>query len=166
MAVPPLLPYEALKDQLDIYRDFCAKHGNEPYIVWIHAAYIDEDRETARREAEEGMRGFLAGNELPPKEVLEEAGFGFYAAGILEQLAATPYDDMLSGDVVWVGTPDDVIERIEAVIEKCEGVKEIAITTNAGGFDHWKAIKAQQLFAENVIPRFRAEQQAPLEVTA
>ncbi|HYY84667.1 MAG TPA: LLM class flavin-dependent oxidoreductase [Beijerinckiaceae bacterium] len=174
VAVPPLLPYEALKDQLDIYREFCAKHGNEPYIVWIHAAYIDEDRETARREAERGMRGFLtgnaspllAGNELPPNEVLQEAGFGFYAAGILEKLAATPYDEMLSGDVVWVGTPDDVAERIEAVIEKCEGVKEIAITTNAGGFEHWKAIKAQQLFAETVIPRFRAEQQAPLEVTA
>jgi alkanesulfonate monooxygenase SsuD/methylene tetrahydromethanopterin reductase-like flavin-dependent oxidoreductase (luciferase family) len=174
VAVPPLLPYEALKAQLDIYRESCAKHGNEPYILWIHAAYIDEDRETARREAEQGMRGFLNGNasplldgnELPSKEILEEAGFGFYATGILEQLAATPYDEMLDGDVVWVGTPDDVAERIEAVIEKCEGVKEIGITTNAGGFEHWKAIKAQELFAETVIPRFRADRETPLEVTA
>jgi alkanesulfonate monooxygenase SsuD/methylene tetrahydromethanopterin reductase-like flavin-dependent oxidoreductase (luciferase family) len=174
VAVPPLLPYAALKAQLDIYRESCAQHGNEPYILWIHAAYIDEDRETARREAEQGMRGFLEGNasplldgnELPSKQVLEEAGFGFYAAGILEQLAATPYDEMLDGDIVWVGTPDDVAERIEAVIAQCEGVKEIGITTNAGGFEHWKAIKAQQLFAETVIPRFRAEREAPLEVTA
>jgi hypothetical protein len=109
------------------------------------------------------MRGFLtgnasplvAGNELPPKEVLEEAGFGFYASGIMEKLAQTPFDDMIAGDIVWVGTPDDIGERIEAVIEKCEGLAEISITVNAGGFEHWKAIKAQQLFAETVIPRFR-----------
>ncbi|MBW8742415.1 MAG: LLM class flavin-dependent oxidoreductase [Acidobacteria bacterium] len=30
MVVPPLLPYEALRSQLDIYRESCARHGNEP----------------------------------------------------------------------------------------------------------------------------------------
>ena len=44
VAVPPLLPYEALRGQLDIYRAACAEHGNEPDIVWIHACYMDEDR--------------------------------------------------------------------------------------------------------------------------
>jgi alkanesulfonate monooxygenase SsuD/methylene tetrahydromethanopterin reductase-like flavin-dependent oxidoreductase (luciferase family) len=164
VAVPPLLPYEALAGQLDIYRESCAAHGNDPYIAWIHAVYIDEDADTAQREAEAGMRGFLtgnaspllAGNELPPKEVLEESGFGFYASGIMEELAATPFDDMIAGDVVWVGTPDDICERIRSVIDKCEGLAEIAITVNAGGFEHWKAIKAQQLFAEAVMPQFRA----------
>jgi flavin-dependent trigonelline monooxygenase, oxygenase component len=63
---------------------------------------------------------------------------------------------------VWVGTPEDVCERIDAVIEKCEGLAEISITVNAGGFEHWKAIKAQELFATSVIPRFRmAEQETP-----
>lgn len=167
MAVPPLLPYEALAEQLDIYRESCARHGNEPYIAWIHAVYIDDDRDTARREAEDGMRKFLTGNaspllygdELPPKEVLEESGFGFYSSGIMEKLAATPYDEMLDGDIVWVGTPDDIVERIGAVIRKCDGLKEVGITTNAGGFEHWKAIKAQELFATRVIPRFRTAQQ-------
>jgi alkanesulfonate monooxygenase SsuD/methylene tetrahydromethanopterin reductase-like flavin-dependent oxidoreductase (luciferase family) len=170
MAVPPLLPYEALAEQLDIYRESCARHGNEPYIAWIHAVYIDDDRDTARREAEDGMRKFLTGNaspllygdELPPKEVLEESGFGFYSSGIMETLAATPYDEMLDGDIVWVGTPDDIVERIGAVIRKCDGLKEVGITTNAGGFEHWKAIKAQELFATRVIPRFRTAQQDSL----
>jgi alkanesulfonate monooxygenase SsuD/methylene tetrahydromethanopterin reductase-like flavin-dependent oxidoreductase (luciferase family) len=162
VVVPPLLPYAALKDQLDLYRTRCAEHGNEPDIVWIHACYIDEDEATARREAEEGMRGFLAGNASPltdfappPADDLNRAGYGFYAAGIMEQLAATPYDEMISGDIVWVGTPSQVIERIEAVRELCEGLTEVSITVNAGGFDHWKAIKAQELFAHRVIPHFR-----------
>jgi alkanesulfonate monooxygenase SsuD/methylene tetrahydromethanopterin reductase-like flavin-dependent oxidoreductase (luciferase family) len=163
IVVPPLLPYAALKDQLDLYRTKCAEHGTTPDIVWIHACYLDDDRDTARREAEEGMKNFLAGNaspltgddKLPPAEEMNAAGYGFYLAGILEQLAATPYDEMIEGDVVWVGTPADVIERIEAVREVCEGLTEVSITVNAGGFAHWQAIKAQELFAERVMPHFR-----------
>jgi alkanesulfonate monooxygenase SsuD/methylene tetrahydromethanopterin reductase-like flavin-dependent oxidoreductase (luciferase family) len=162
VTVPPLLPYEAMRRQLDIYRETCAANGHEPYIVWIHACYLDEDRATAIREAERGMRQFLEGNaspltggdRLPPKDVLERSGYGFYASGILEQLAQTPYEEMLKGDIVWVGTPEDVIERIEQVVELCEGLAEISITVNPGGFAHWQAIKAQELFADRVMPHF------------
>jgi alkanesulfonate monooxygenase SsuD/methylene tetrahydromethanopterin reductase-like flavin-dependent oxidoreductase (luciferase family) len=163
IVVPPLLPYAALKDQLDLYRAKCAEHGTQPDIVWIHACYLDEDRPTAKREAERGMRQFLEGNaspltgddRLPPAEQMEKAGYGFYLAGILEQLAATPYDEMIDGDIVWVGTPSDVIERIEAIRDVCEGLTEVSITVNPGGLAHWQAIKAQELFADKVIPHFR-----------
>jgi flavin-dependent trigonelline monooxygenase, oxygenase component len=164
MVVPPLLPYEALREQLDIYRSTCREHGHEPDIVWIHAVYLDDDRATATREAETMMRGFLKGNasvllenadEMKPKEELEASGYGFYASGIMEQLSDMPYDEMIEKDVVWVGTPQDVIERIEAVREVCDGLTEISITVNPGGVEHWKAIKAQELFAAQVIPHFR-----------
>ena len=112
VVVPPLLPYEALREQLDLYRSKCAEFGTEPDIVWIHACYLDEDRDTAIREAEDGIKGFLAGNasplvehEKPPADELTAAGYGFYTAGILEKLAETPYDEMIAGDIVWVGTP-------------------------------------------------------------
>ena len=164
MVVPPLLPHEALRGQLDIYREACRANGHEPDIVWIHACYIDEDRDTAKREAESIMRGFLKGNasvllenadELASKERLEASGYGFYASGIMEQLSDMPYEEMIAGDVVWVGTPEDVIQRIEGVRAVCEGLTEISITVNPGGFDHWTAIKNQELFARHVIPHFR-----------
>jgi alkanesulfonate monooxygenase SsuD/methylene tetrahydromethanopterin reductase-like flavin-dependent oxidoreductase (luciferase family) len=160
VAVPPLLPYGALQGQLDIYRAACAANGNEPDIVWIHACYMDEDREVARRDAKQGMRQFLEGNASPlteraSNEELEQAGYGFYCSGIMEQLAATPYDEMIAGDIVWVGTPEDVVERIEQTLEVCEGITEVAITVNAGGFEHWKAIKTQELFADLVMPHFQ-----------
>jgi len=163
VVVPPLLPYAALQEQLDLYRAKCAEYGTTPDIVWIHACYIDDDREAAKREAKRWMEGFLAGNasplvdfEPPPTDELNAAGYGFYAAGILEKLAQTPYEEMIGGDIVWVGTPADVIERIEAVQEVCAGLTEISITVNAGGADHWQAIKAQELFARSVIPHFAA----------
>jgi hypothetical protein len=109
------------------------------------------------------MKGFLAGNASPltehappPTDKLLAADYGFYAAGILEQLAQTPYDKMIEDDVIWVGTANDVIERIQAVVDVCEGLTEISITVNPGGFAHWQAIKAQELFADRVMPHFRA----------
>src|SRR5204863_26495 len=140
VAVPPLLPYAALKEQLDLYRAKCAEYGTTPDIIWIHACYLDDDGELAQREAERHMRGFLEGNAsplteypVPPVYALNAAGYGFYAAGIMEKLAATPYDEMIAGDIVWVGTPEDVIQRIRETIEVCEGLTEIAIMTIQNG---------------------------------
>ena len=74
VVVPPLLPYEALREQLDLYRAKCKEFGTEPDIVWIHACYLDEDRDTALREAEAGIKGFLAGNASPLDGVREAPG--------------------------------------------------------------------------------------------
>ena len=71
----------------------------------------------------------------------------------MEQLAATPYEEMIDGDIVWVGTPDDVDRPAsQRCIEVCEGLTEIAITANPGGFAHWQAIKTQEIFADAVAP--------------
>jgi alkanesulfonate monooxygenase SsuD/methylene tetrahydromethanopterin reductase-like flavin-dependent oxidoreductase (luciferase family) len=162
VAVPPLLPYKVLEQQLDLYRETCAKHGNEPDIVWIHACHLDEDRGTALREGRDWVVGFIKGNcspltewPVPPAEDLNKAGYGFYASGIMEQLNEVPYEQLIEEDYVWVGTPGEIIERIEETRRVCEGLTEIGITVNAGGAPHWMAIKNQELFASKVIPHFR-----------
>ena len=169
VAVPPLLPYAALEQQIDLYRSSCAEHGTEPDIVWIHACHLDEDRETAVREARDWVNGFIQGNCSPltewpkaPAEDLEKAGYGFYTAGIMEGLAELPYEKLIEDDYVWVGTPQDVIQRIEETLQVCEGIQEIGITVNAGGAPHWMAIKNQELFASAVMPHFAKEQAAAL----
>jgi flavin-dependent trigonelline monooxygenase, oxygenase component len=160
VVVPPLLPYEMLHDQLEIYRESCAKHGNEPDIVFIHAVYMDEDEESVRREAEGWIHSFLVGNaspgsELPPADELNAVGYGFYTSGALEGLAEMTWEQLTESDTVWCGTPQQVIEKVEAVREKRAGLSEVTITVNAGGVEHWKAIKTQELFARHVIPHFR-----------
>ena len=105
------------------------------------------------------MRGFLKGNasvllenqdEMPSKDVLEKSGYGFYASGIMENFSDMPYDEMIKNDIVWVGTPNDIIERIEAVQKICAGLAEVAITVNPGGVEHWKTIRTQEMFAHHV----------------
>jgi len=159
VAVPPLLPYVALQQQLDLYRAECAKHGTTPDIVWIHACHLDHDRDTAMREARDWMLGFISGNasplteyDKPPADDLVKAGYGFYTAGVMESLGQIPFELLVEEDYVWVGTPDDILARIAATRELCEGVTEIGITVNAGGAPHWMAIKNQELFASDVMP--------------
>jgi alkanesulfonate monooxygenase SsuD/methylene tetrahydromethanopterin reductase-like flavin-dependent oxidoreductase (luciferase family) len=171
VAVPPLLPYKVLEQQLDLYRESCAKAGNEPDIVWIHACHLDEDRETALREGRDWITGFIKGNCSPltewPKPAtdgLNAAGYGFYASGIMEQLNDVPYEQLIEEDYVWVGTPDDIVERIHETMRVCEGLKEVGITVNAGGAPHWMAIKNQELFASHVMPRFGAGVEATAAV--
>jgi hypothetical protein len=80
----------------------------------------------------------------------------------MEQLAEVPFEQLVEEDYVWVGTPDDIVERIEETRRICPGISEIGITVNAGGAPHWMAIKNQELFAAAVIPRVRAA--APSDV--
>jgi hypothetical protein len=75
----------------------------------------------------------------------------------MEGLAETPYDKLVEDDYVWVGTPQDIVERIEETLRVCEGIQEIGITVNAGNAPHWMAIKNQELFASEVIPHFARE---------
>ena len=123
----PLLPYVALEKQLDLYRAKCAEHGTTPDIVWIHACHVDEDRDTALREARDWTVGFIKGNcsplieyEKPSTEGLLKADYGFYTAGIMEQLNDI-YEQLIEEDYIWVGTPDDIVERIEQTLEICPG---------------------------------------------
>ena len=81
VAVPPLLPYVALEQQLDLYRASCAEHGTEPDIVWIHACHLDEDRETAHPRGARVDARFITGNASPltewpkaPADDLNKAG--------------------------------------------------------------------------------------------
>ena len=122
VAVPPLLPYAALEQQMDLYRESCAEHGTEPDIVWIHACHLDEDRETAH------PRGARAGSTASSRATPRRSPSGRAAGRRPEQgglrllrrrdhgrrSREIPYEKLIEDDYVWVGTPQDIIERIEA----------------------------------------------------
>ncbi len=161
VGVPLLLPFAPLKPMIDVYRRACAEHGNQSRIQWGHALYIDEDLDTAKREAERALTSFLANNasptyELPDRARLEANGYGFYASGTLQQLAAKSLDELIDEDLVWIGDPELIIEKIEAAQDEIgDDLSDFIITLNPGGMEHWKVIKAQELFARWVMPHFR-----------
>jgi alkanesulfonate monooxygenase SsuD/methylene tetrahydromethanopterin reductase-like flavin-dependent oxidoreductase (luciferase family) len=162
IVLPPLWPYEALRAPLDLYQTACVRYGHTPDITWLRPCFLDMNRDTARCEAEQGPWNLVRGQASPltaaqgvaPVRRLAGACSGCYASGAMGP-------DLLSSgvngqDTVWIGTPRDIIELVEAVQALCEGVTEIAIMVNGGGVEHWQSIKAQELFAHYVIPYFRS----------
>lgn len=162
ISVPPLLPWAALEGPLDIYKEACAKAGNEPDILYLRPVYLGDDEKQIRREIEGAVLNFLKFNAspifskppLPPRDELVAKGYGFYASGALEGLTKLSYDDIVDQEIGFIGTPQKVVDQVGAVREK-GGIGEITILTNFGGIEHWQAIKTQELFAKHVIPAFR-----------
>ena len=161
VAVPPLLPYKVLEQQLDLYRSSCAEHGTKPDIVWIHACHLDEDRETAFREAPRLDQRLHPGQLLAADGVGEAAHRGAnrrrlrvlhrrdHGAARRGAVRAADRGRLRLGRHARRHRRAD---RGDAAV--CEGVEEIGITVNGGGAPHWMAIKNQELFAEQVVPHF------------
>jgi alkanesulfonate monooxygenase SsuD/methylene tetrahydromethanopterin reductase-like flavin-dependent oxidoreductase (luciferase family) len=78
----------------------------------------------------------------------------FYASGALESLTRLTYDEIVEQEIGFIGRPEKIVKQIRELQQK-GGIGELAIVSNFGGLDHWKSIKTQQLFAEQVMPAFR-----------
>ncbi len=158
--IPPLLPFSALERQFGIYREACARNGHEPNIVYLRPIYLGDDPAQVRRECEQYLLNFLAFNakpvELIPEsaEELHAAGYDFYASGALESLTKLSYEDLVEQDIAFVGSAEQVIEKIRWLRDE-GGISEFDILASYGGLEHWKSLKQQELFARHVIPAFR-----------
>lgn len=162
-----MLPLEHVLGQLDIYRKSCKEHGNTPDIVYVQALYLDDDGERARKEAEPYILQFMKGNvspakELPPKEEMIKKDFGFYASGALESLADIPYQKLIDDEYVWVGSPDEIQPKVKKVIEACPDLSEIALLCTYAGMEHWKTIRTQDLFSQQIMPHFQENKEEAL----
>ncbi len=158
--ITPMLPLSKVEHQLEIYREACKKHGNQPDIVFIQALYLDENEEKAIADAKPYIQQFMAGNvsptrDMPPREEMMAKDFAFYASGALESLTKIPYETLLEEEFVWVGTPESVKPKIQAVIDNCPGLTEISLLCTYGGLEHWKTIRTQQMFSEQLMPNFK-----------
>jgi alkanesulfonate monooxygenase SsuD/methylene tetrahydromethanopterin reductase-like flavin-dependent oxidoreductase (luciferase family) len=160
--VPPLLPWSVLETPLGVYKRACAAHGNQPNIVYIRPVYLDDDEKQIRKEVEKALHNFLAFNASPVESLQDEAvkaelrakGYGFYSSGALESLTRLTYEEIVEQEIGFIGTPEKVIRQVRNLQDR-GGIGELAIVSNFGGLEHWKSIKTQQIFAEQVMPAFR-----------
>jgi alkanesulfonate monooxygenase SsuD/methylene tetrahydromethanopterin reductase-like flavin-dependent oxidoreductase (luciferase family) len=159
MFLPPLLPFKAMEPCIDVYLKAAKAAGQKPRIVYLRPVYLGAEPRTIEHEVKEPILKFLACNAspvkgLPSKEELNAKGYGFYASGALEALTKLTYEDILAQEIAFIGTPAQVVGQIRKLREQAP-ITELAILTNFGGIEHWKAIKTQELFAKHVMPAFR-----------
>jgi len=158
--ITPIVPQDKVKAHIDVYKNACNKNEHEPAIVYVQAIYLDEDSERAKVEAKPFVEQFVQGNASPihsveSKSSLLQNGFSYYASGLLETYASMSYETLLQEGFVWVGSPDEIKEKVKSVIELDPNIKEISLICTYAGMEHWKTIRTQELFSKHVMPYFQ-----------
>ena len=157
-------PVAAFKPGVDRYREACAKHGTKPTVACVRAMYITEDEWQARAECEGALKRFFAYNStaVPSlrrdpdmKKRLLESNYAFYAGEIMELLPRLSYEEIITQEYAFVGTAERVLEQCIA-LKRAVDVDEILIIPHYGDIEIWKALRTQELFAREVIPKLRA----------
>jgi alkanesulfonate monooxygenase SsuD/methylene tetrahydromethanopterin reductase-like flavin-dependent oxidoreductase (luciferase family) len=156
-------PVDQLVSQRDTYVTACRKAGRSDAEIasllsrWgvsrhVYVAPTDAEALAQTREAEmwyqEALRKFLIPERIERVHPLLQPGFRAMA----EKFAHVSWDDLVRETVAF-GSPDTVAERI-AELQRL-GVGEVLCWMNFGGLPQHQVRRSMELFAREVMPRFR-----------
>jgi limonene 1,2-monooxygenase len=142
--------FDALEANWQVYEKTCAEHGNTAdrdnwrLVVPMHIA---ETREEAQRQAEYGVLHLvryiegLSGMKMP------------WGSSAREALAQWTGDGFPTFGVAMVGTPQDAVDRIQAMADKSGGFGTLLLLDLPIARPADKK-RSYELFAEHVVPHF------------
>ncbi|MBM3486721.1 MAG: LLM class flavin-dependent oxidoreductase [Alphaproteobacteria bacterium] len=74
---------------------------------------------------------------------------------MIEALSKETFETQVAKGAAWVGTPDELIERIQAYDEAVGGIDDASLQVNFNTISHADAERSIRMFGEKVMPRFR-----------
>jgi alkanesulfonate monooxygenase SsuD/methylene tetrahydromethanopterin reductase-like flavin-dependent oxidoreductase (luciferase family) len=155
---------EQLIQQRDTYVRACHKAGRDEAEIqsllgrWgvsrhVHVAPTDAQALAEAKDAEmwyqESLRKFLIPERIDRVHPLLQPGFRTMA----ERLEKITWEQLVA-DTVAFGSPDTVVERIDQL--RRLGVGEVLCWMNFGGLPQETVRRSMELFAREVMPRFRS----------
>lgn len=162
-----LVPWPILLKNCQTFREQVEQAGQEwdsRRIVANAHVYVAETDKIARQEAEAHVMSLLQNSlgspfhdSFPPGHVTIPSLRGMAAGGGYrsKDVSKTTYEEALESGQFIVGSPETVAERIEE-ITTAMGAGRLALTGDTWTMPNWMARKSLTIFAEQVMPRFRA----------
>jgi alkanesulfonate monooxygenase SsuD/methylene tetrahydromethanopterin reductase-like flavin-dependent oxidoreductase (luciferase family) len=141
--------FGSLARQIELYRDRLAANGNPACgrVAIARWVYVAETDAQAKRDSEEGilrhLRAFAAPGTAGYLGKVSEKGGG----------ADLDYDELVETTLLH-GSPETVTERLRA-LEEQTGLASLLLHYPPY-YGHEKALRSIELFAEQVMPAFRA----------
>jgi alkanesulfonate monooxygenase SsuD/methylene tetrahydromethanopterin reductase-like flavin-dependent oxidoreductase (luciferase family) len=160
-----LTPRPVLLRNCQLFRDLCVQNGYESdprqiaAVLSIHTAETDEQ---AREEAErhtlwtyQNVFRFPFHESFPPGHVSQASLRGMMSGGYRSSdPSKTSWDDLAAGDSLIAGSPETVRERLAEITGEM-GAGRVIVSPDFT-LPPWILRKSMALFAEEVIPHFRA----------
>ncbi len=161
--------FEALREAWTTYKETASRiHGRDipmgetadgHTLNVMRLFHIAESQEQAEAEARDGVNDFFS---IATGLSDNWARKGIVAAD--EELTDDDMNDnwfdfLLKRDMLWVGTPDFVTEKIERLRSELN-CRHVTLWPNPGYIPFSKVLRGMELFAERVIPHFEKEEVA------
>lgn len=166
--------WQGARRMFDVYRETTAQHGFPPptlemlaYLGLVFVGDTDEEGYAGARK----LQWYLQNNKIAP-QFLDVPGYvdqatrarmlagrarGEQATTPVAHLAHAPIEQLTEEGYFFAGSPDTVFGQLERFYERVGGFGNFLMMIQAGtmGFD--LVAKSMTLFAQEVLPRFRAE---------
>jgi alkanesulfonate monooxygenase SsuD/methylene tetrahydromethanopterin reductase-like flavin-dependent oxidoreductase (luciferase family) len=157
-------PITALARYMQMYRDTAQKYGytaTSDQVGWAIPTYVAESDEIARREAKPHIEFFMNKLLRMPQEMLLPPGYlslqslkGVLSAKRGLSGAAHTVDSLMESGMFLCGSAATVCEKLEKYQQEI-GFGYLLPAIQFGSLPHDLTRKSVELFAKEVIPRFR-----------
>ena len=164
MAIP--IAGAAMRDLCEAYHESwrAAGHPGRGRVMLAFHMLCHEDHDEAVRIARQPLNNYL-------KSLVDAASdwtSGTTSADykgydkMIEALSRETFESQVDKGAAWVGTPDELIDRIRAYDATVGGIDDASLQVNFNTISYDDAARSVKLFGEAVIPHF-AEKQAAAE---
>jgi alkanesulfonate monooxygenase SsuD/methylene tetrahydromethanopterin reductase-like flavin-dependent oxidoreductase (luciferase family) len=149
---------ELVRDGIALYREELVKHGYDPQtrdVAGVFQMYCGESNEEARRNAGKYVLNYLNYfQRLAQRSQFSAPDFQAFQQGFGRVEGIRNYDDMERDNLVMIGDPDALIERIKWA-QEFYGTNYLVFEIAQGGMPPETVVPSLERFAKYVMPEFR-----------
>ena len=150
-------PPQMVKDWIDTYRATWAKagHPGTGKVMFATHMYCAPTRAQALEEARPHLEGYFKCLHEASSDWLKVTSKDYPNHPAMIATDRRDVDSMITGDALWIGTPDDICEKISRYRKTVGGIESASLQVNFHTLPYKNAEASIRLFAEQVIPNFR-----------
>lgn len=158
MAIP--IAGGMMAELCSIYREAwqVAGHPGKGRVMLAFHMYCHEDREEAYRIARQPLNRYLRSLVGAASDWTSGTSSSDYPGydKIIAALNQETFESQIEKGAAWVGTPADLIAKIEAYHQTVGGFEDASLQVNFNTIAYEDAVRSVRLFGEAVIPHFTA----------
>jgi natural product biosynthesis luciferase-like monooxygenase protein len=157
MCIP--LSLGQMADLIKTYRDAwtAAGHPGHGRVMMAFHMFCAETREKAAAIAREPLNVYLKSIVNAASDWMSGVSSRDYPnyQKMIEGLSKETFDTQMEKGIAWVGTPDDIRQRIAAYHQAVGGFESASLQVNFGAIRQAEAEESLALFGREVIPHFK-----------
>ncbi|MFC9997176.1 LLM class flavin-dependent oxidoreductase [Nocardia sp. NPDC127526] len=158
--VPSIVSHETLAEMLAGYRsawDAAGRPAGGGRIQIKYTCYVAEDRATALAWGEQFENNYIEQMTAAIASWASTTSQAYQGyEKLIDKVRSYDFGKSLTDHKVLAGTPEDVAEQIAWVTHTFGADLEVSVQLNPGYLEHEHAVRALELFAADVMPRFDA----------